>query len=101
MGIALAAAAIEGIPLSIRCSGARSGLGSANPFRNCQTMLSRRATLLMSPVIALVLTVPVCAQSYPGGWGGRGMRSGWPDGPQRVVTQGNAEPSKRIDVETF
>ena len=64
-------------------------------------MLSRRATLLMSPVIALVLAVPVCAQSYPGGWGGRGMRSGWPDGPQRVVTQGNAEPSKRIDVETF
>ena len=34
-------------------------------------MLSRRATLLMSPVIALVLAVPVCAQSYPGGWGGR------------------------------
>jgi hypothetical protein len=64
-------------------------------------MLSFRATLMMSPVLVLVLAAPVCAQSYPGGWGGRGMRGAWPDGPDRVATQGNAEPSKRIDVETF
>ena len=64
-------------------------------------MFPRHALLLISPVIALGLVAPACAQSYPGGWGGRGMRGGWPDGPDRVATQGNAEPTKRIDVETF
>jgi|GEM_PF-313814 len=61
-------------------------------------MIQMRASLMISTVIAMALAAPALAQPYPGGWGGRG---GWPDGDGRVATQGNAEPSKRVDVETF
>jgi len=61
-------------------------------------MTQLRAPLLISTVMALALAAPAVAQSYPGG---RGARGAWPEGDGRVATQGNAEPSKRIDVETF
>jgi len=61
-------------------------------------MIQARASLMISTVIAVALAAPALAQPYTGGWGGRG---GWPDGDGRVATQGNAEPSRRIDVETF
>jgi len=61
-------------------------------------MMTRMPKLmLISTVMALVLAAPALAQPY-GGWGNRG---GWPAGDGRVASQGNAEPSKRIDVETF
>lgn len=59
-------------------------------------MFQRHAMLPLSTLIALAVATPALAQPYPGGWGGG--RGPWQD---RVVTQGNAEPSKRIDVETF
>jgi hypothetical protein len=46
---------------------------------------------LLSPVI--LITLGLCAPAHA-------QRGPWYDGPQRVVTQGNAEPSKRIDVAT-
>jgi hypothetical protein len=64
-------------------------------------MTQLRTALMISTVIALASAVPALAQSYPGGWGGRGPRGPWQDGYGQVATQGNAEPSKRIDVETF
>lgn len=54
------------------------------------------APLLISTIVALVLALalaaPAMAQRYPGGWY---------DGDARVATQGGAEPSTRVDVETF
>jgi len=60
----------------------------------------RHSRLLIPFVAALTLIGPVQAQPFPGGWGGH--RGGpWQEGGDRVATQGNAEPSKKIDVETF
>ncbi len=59
-------------------------------------MFPNRATLPMSLLITLAVVAPALAQPYPGGWADR--RGPWQD---RVMTQGNAEPSTRIDVETF
>jgi len=55
-------------------------------------MTHTRRSLLLSSLAALALATPALAQRYPGGW---------PYGDGRVATQGNAEPSRRIDVETF
>ena len=55
-------------------------------------MTGLRAPLLISTVLALALAVPATAQRYPGGWS---------DGYGRVANQGGAEPSTRVDVETF
>jgi len=55
------------------------------------------ARFLIPALVALTLASPALAQRYPGGypgqWGG--------GGGQRVGTQGGAEPSRQIDVETF
>ena len=62
-------------------------------------MPSSPARRLFPALVALTLAAPALAQPYPGGypgqWGGAGR------GGQRVGTQGGAEPSRQIDVETF
>ena len=45
-------------------------------------------------LVARIVATPAFAQGYPGQWSG-------PPGGQRVGTQGGAEPSRQIDVETF
>jgi hypothetical protein len=59
-------------------------------------MLPSRIRLIV-PFLA-VLATPALAQPYPGGWGGQ---RGGPWGGGRVATQGGAEPSRHIEVETF
>ncbi len=67
--------------------------------------MPRSALRLFIPALAAVaLATPALAQSYPGGgwnggWNGPGGGS-WP-GDRRIATQGGAEPSRQIDVETF
>jgi len=58
------------------------------------------ARLLIPAFVVLSLAAPALAQPFPGGWGGA-RHGAWPDDGGRVATQGNAEPSRRIDVETF
>jgi hypothetical protein len=52
-----------------------------------------RLRLLLSAALVLALAMPAQAQRYPGG--------GWAGGEERVATQGNAEPSRHIAVDTF
>jgi len=61
-------------------------------------MNQARLPLLLFAAIALTWAMPALAQRYPGGWSGRG---GWAQGEERVATQGNAEPSRHIEVDTF
>jgi hypothetical protein len=61
-------------------------------------MTPARFSLLFSGALVLALAMPAHAQRYPGGWGGRGT---WAGDDARVATQGNAEPSRHIEVDTF
>ena len=57
-------------------------------------MPSRSVRKVLPALVALVCTTPAFAQGYPGQWSG-------PPGGQRVGSQGGAEPSRQIEVETF
>ena len=61
-------------------------------------MIQARLPLLMCATMALAIVVPAQAQRDPGDWG---SHDGWARGDQRVATQGNAEPSRKIEVDTF
>jgi hypothetical protein len=56
-------------------------------------MTQLRGPVLIATMIALAQTAPAMAQRY-GGYG-------WQGSDGRVATQGNAEPSRHIDVDTF
>ena len=67
-------------------------------------MMQMRVLLLMATMIVLAQPAPATAQrrGERGAWSeGAWSEGGWPEGDGRVVTQANAEPSKRIDVDTF
>lgn len=67
---------------------------------------SRARFTLIAPVALVALAQPVLAQPVSDGWGGNRWGRSWQDGGSqygdgRVATQGNAEPSKKVEVETF